>query len=108
MHAQIKSKLAFTIYTASPASVDGTGKIVYGTAASRAAWVERESRIVDMRDGTKRQTTHLIIVESSIGDTDRIWLPGDGSTDATKARVPAQVLAPLDATGAVDHYEVRV
>ena len=110
MDAQLLAMMSpVTIYVATAGSTaDSTGKLTWGTPAARNAWQELETQIVTMRDGTRRETTHRLIVEAAIGDRDRIWLSGESSADATLADVPARVWDVRNEAGAVDHYEVLV
>lgn len=107
MDPQLRAQLLQTIYVAARTGY-ASGSPTYGTAASRLARVERETRVIDAADGSRKTTTHSIIVEASIGELDRIWLPGDSSATASLARTPAAVYELVGELGAVDHYEVLV
>lgn len=85
------------------------GNATFGASVEALARVERSDRIIEGADGTKRQTTHLIITETRIGDEDRVWLPGEWTSDDNgNHRTPAIVDEVPDERGNVHHYEVTV
>ena len=104
---QIKASLQQTIAVAVESGIS-SGVRTYGAAANRSARVEDSRRVVDAADGSQVQTSHIIIVENSIGLFNRIWLPDVSSSDATLARLPVAVEKCVDEDGDVSHYEVYV
>lgn len=102
---QIKAQLAQTIYVATAASApDSAGDPTWAAAASRAARVENKRTM----NGEELFSDTLIIVENSIGPSDRIWLPGIDQTDNTLARAPKAIYTRVDELGATSHFEVLV
>lgn len=108
MKPALKKLLRQSISVATLSSRNAAGDPTYGTPATVSAWVERENKVIHSSVGEERVTTHIIITEDAITETDRIWLPGDSSADATLARRPAIVDAILDELTQVTHYETRV
>lgn len=116
MDAQLRSQLAQTIYVASASTVDNYGQVTYGSPAAVKARVEDERAVssgsrggvLEVEDGEERGSSVLIITETAIALSDRIWLPGDNQADPTLARRPVSVLVLPDARGAIDHYETQL
>ena len=105
----LKASMAQTVYVAAVSSIGSDLTPVYAAAASRIAKVELEDRVVEQANGSMRATTHVLILDAADGDvslTDRIWLPGDGSTDVAKARHPAQRIKSPEEDGTATHLEV--
>ena len=113
---QLRAQLAQTIYVASASTVDNYGQVAYGTPAAVKARVENLSSIdsgsrggaIGVSDGEQRASSMLIITETAIALSDRIWLPGDNQADPTLARRPISVLVLPNEKGAVDHYETKL
>ena len=106
---QLRAQLAQTIYVASASTVDNYGQATYGTPAAVKARVENlSSTRDDGADGEERASSMLIITETAIALSDRIWLPGDNQADPTLARRPISVLVLPDERGAIDHYETKL
>jgi hypothetical protein len=112
---QLRAQLAQTIYVASASTVDNYGQVTYGTPAAVKARVENLSSIdggqggaIGSTDGEERASSMLIITETAIALSDRIWLPGDNQADPTLARRPISVLVLPDERGAIDHYETKL
>lgn len=102
-----------TIAVQSSTALDSYGKPTWGTAATRAAYVEPKSITTENTDGTKLTTSWLVIVAAEVKITDRLWMPADvvsplSGLDSTKANLVKDVQMFTDETGATDHYEVRV
>lgn len=82
------SLMTDTVYYATESSLDSRGSVTYGATTSTTARVEASTETVTGADGLQRQATHRIFSESEIPLRARVWVPGDDSTDATKARYP--------------------
>ena len=54
------------------------------------------------------ETTIAIITETEIKLTDRIWLPGVSSADATLARRPQYIEKAVDEFGNLDFYRTKL
>ncbi len=109
MDPQIKATLTATIYVASATGADVYGQPTWGTPAARLVCVERSDKILPGPNGEQLRTSHLIITDTAIGTMDRIWLTGDSSSDATKARRPMAVdPIPDELSANTSHWEVYV
>jgi len=90
-------------------SVDGFGVPTYAAARQLDARVEPVSKTFDGPNGTSVSTDTLVITETEIKLTDKVWLPPDGdvllSIAAAKARVPAKIFKRYDVNGAITHVE---
>lgn len=108
--------LTDTVSIASVASVSSSGQPTFGAATAYSARVEEDPKLLeqaDQRNGARTviQTTHAIYLDSTREPLcgDRLWLPGDSSSDATLAREVRQVVRlPGLTSGSTSHYEVRV
>ena len=105
---QHRAQFTETIFVATISAVGSFGDKTYGTPVSRTARVQLDEQVVETADGNFLRTTHLIATETRLGKRDRIWLPGDSSSDDTLARLPAQIKEAKGERGDVEHYEVRV
>ena len=108
MDAQLKAQLRETISVATAASVDAAGDPAYNAPATRPARVVNVRETTERRDGTILETTVAIITETAIALTDRIWLPGDNSGDATLARRPQYVEKAVNEFGVLDFYRTKL
>ena len=108
MDPQLKGQLRETISVASATGVDAAGDLSYGAPATRSARVVNVRDTVEKKDGTVLQTNIAIITETAIALTDRVWLPGDSSADATLARRPEYVEKAVDEFGRLDFYRTRL
>jgi len=108
MDPQLKNQLRETINVASANGVDAAGDLSYAAPASRSARVVNVRDTVEKKDGTMLQTNVAIITEAAINLTDRVWLPGDSSADATLARRPEYVEKAVDEFGNLDFYRTRL
>lgn len=100
--------MAQTINVAARVGVSSVGDATYGVAAAVKARVEPVRKTTTNAEGEILMTEFAIYTEAAIGLYDRIWLPGDLPTDATKARVPLKVYEGVDEDGSLSHYEVWV
>lgn len=106
---QIKAQLLQTVGIKHlSTSINGYGTKTYGTASTIYARVEEEVTLVTTADGEEKKTSHHIITEDVIVETDRLWLNGDSTSDATKARVPLAIRKARNEDGTVSHYETYV
>lgn len=110
MDPQITAGMDETIYVAAATTTrDSQGQPTWGAAAARSVSVEPSTRIVPGAGGEEIQTSHLIFTNTAIGKMDRIWMPGDSSADATKARRPLLIEPiPGEDSSVTDHWEVYV
>ena len=108
MDPQLQAQLRETISVASASSVDAAGDISYAAPATRSARVVNVRDTVENNDGTILKTTVAIITEAAIALSDRVWLPGDSSADATLARVPRYIERAIDEFGNLDFYRTKL
>ena len=108
MDPQLKTLLQETINVASASGKDAAGDLSFGAPATRSARVVNVRETVERRDGTMLETTIAIITETEIKLTDRIWLPGVNSADATLARRPQYIEKAVDEFGNLDFYRTKL
>lgn len=108
MDAQLRLQLQQTIYVATASSRNNFGDPVYGVPTAVKARVETDTQEMETPDAEKRQTRWVIITESQINMSDRIWLPGVDQTNSALGREPRQVDQLVDELGVVDHFETTV
>lgn len=108
MLSPFKALMNQTINVATKSGRDSSGDPSYGTAADVSAYVEKRRGIVELPTGEKVETSHWIVVESEIKLSDRVWLPGDSTSDPSLAYTPASVEAFVDDVGNAHHYEVTL
>lgn len=105
----IAKLLTQTIYVAHATAVDNYAKpTTFGTATAVKARVEPRVRESTGSDGELLVTEYDILTATEIKRSDRVWLPGVSSSDATKARAPAVISAGVDERGATTHWRVSV
>jgi hypothetical protein len=78
--------LTDTVTIASETGRSNTGDPTFGAQSTIAARVEEIDQIVLLFDGNEARATHSVASEDEIKRTDRLWLPGDNTSDNTKAR----------------------
>lgn len=71
--------------------VDGYGAPIYGAQITVLARVEVGFKLVLGHDGANLNSTHWMTTKVQINPDDRVWLPGDDISDATKARRPLMI-----------------
>jgi len=105
---QLKAQLRETISVAAATGVDAAGDPSYAAPATRSARVVNVTETHERGDGTLLKTTIAIVTETAVSMTDRIWLPGDSSADATLARVPRFIEKAIDEFGSLDFYRTKL
>jgi hypothetical protein len=105
---QLKATCRQTIYVARLASVDSFGDPTFAAAQPLRARVEDDQETQYGADEQEAKTRKRIVTEEQVLLTDRIWLPGDLPTDASKGRTPVSVQELPDELGVVDHFETIV
>jgi len=90
MDAQLATQLGQTIRVAAPSTtVNNYGEITYATATTMAARIVGEQTKLFDTAGQELMSSHKLITTSVIGISDRIWLPGDSTSQP--GRVVAHV-----------------
>lgn len=105
MDPQITASLKQTINVAPYSSALRAGDPTFGAAVAVSAYIEDKIITVRGPSGNELKTSKLIITASAIGLQDRVWLPGDSTSDRTKGRSPVSVETFVDEVGNADHYE---
>jgi hypothetical protein len=100
------SWLIDTINVASATGTDNFGQPTYGTPRAINARVEAETRLVISPDGNQLMVNHKIAVAEQLYTTDRIWLPGDSTSDVTKARRSLLINSAATRIGTFRFWEV--
>lgn len=107
---QLKQYVA--VQTQTVGTLDAYGKPTWATATQKAARVEPMTKTFDNADGTQAATDWLVVTETEIKLTDRVWLPPDGdslgSLDATKASLPQRVFKRINVDGTASHWEAHL
>lgn len=86
---EIASKLTETLYVASRTGLDSTGKPTYAAARAMACRAERTKGVgQNGAQGTADASSFTVVTTEAILSTDRVWLPGTSTGDASAARVP--------------------
>ena len=93
-----------TITLADRTGVTG-GTPSYGSQYTAPARVEASDKKIIGTDGNELQAEHAIATETEIKTTQRIWLPGDDTTDNTEARRALKVKNAREADGSGGHWE---
>ena len=97
--------LTDTVTVAARSGVSGAGDPTYGSQTTVTARVEHGSKLVKASDGREIQAEHTVLTTTAVGLQDRLWLPGDDTGDATKARLPVANKIASTPTGALTIYE---
>jgi len=105
---QLKTLLKETINVATASGKDAAGDLSYNAPAARSARVVNVRDTVEKRDGTMLETTIAIITETAISLTDRVWLPGVDSSNATLSRRPQYIEKAVDEFGDLDFYRTKL
>lgn len=118
MDPELRTWLTETMYVKLVTAVASDGTKTYGAATGYDCRTEPHSDIVGAeisglqttagRGGELLRTQHRIFTEQNVPPDARIWLFGDSTSDATKARRIARIDTRRDELGAVDHYEIFV
>lgn len=83
--------LTKTVTVAKQTAVSTSGDPTFGTQTTLKARHEKTTKVVLSTDGAERRADDVIITESVIDETDRVWLPGDDTGDNNAARRPLMV-----------------
>lgn len=108
MDAQLKAQLRQIISVATQTSVSAAGDPSFAAPTAVAARVEDDVSTTSSKDGGERVSRKRIVTEAAIRISDRIWLPGDSTADASLARSPMSVQELPDELGSTDHFETVV
>jgi hypothetical protein len=104
MDAQLKKQLSLTINVRSAASRNNYGDTTFGSASSMSARVENKTEVYETSTGMEERQAIVVITESEIKITDRVFLPGDSADTANLGHVPRNVFKLYDEKGNVDFY----
>ena len=102
----IESWMVDTIYVASSSgSLDGYGKPSYATARAVSCRVEGNSRVIP-GEQNEQQANHRIATLDEIKSDDKIWLPGDSTSDASLSKRPILITTATVKDGSQRLWEV--
>jgi len=104
MDAQLKKQLSLTINVRAAASRNNYGDTTFGSASSMSARVENKTDVFETTTGMEERQSIVVITESEIKITDRVFLPGDSADTANLGHVPREVAKFYDEKGNVDFY----
>lgn len=108
MDTELQKMLVKTINIRVP-SYSAAGDQTLGTAVPMAAHVELVKTTAAMQAGKESVVRHVIVTMDEIRRDDRVWMPGDDSSDINLGKLPVTVQTFFDPeTGLVDHYETTV
>jgi hypothetical protein len=82
--------------------VSTAGDATFGQKRTQAARVQQGRD----RDSDEKTHTHVVYTDREIQPDDRVWFPGDDTTDDDVARRPIRVDAMRDLGGAVIGWKV--
>ena len=94
-----------TVSVAAPNAVNSDGELSYGAPASVACRLQRNARIMKTTDGQDIISDTQILTLTAIGEQDRIWLPGQSTSDQALARTPQLVKSIQMISGGSTVYE---
>lgn len=86
----IAAWLINTITVASRTGADSYGMATYGSQVSVPARVENRLTLA-LGGNPNLNSEHVIVTTTLINPDDRIWLPGDNTSDSTQARRPLKI-----------------
>lgn len=80
---------------------DAHGKPSLGPVLSARARVQPSQRLIRDASGNEHLASHVIYTDAPLTLQHRLWLPGEDTTDFTRARRPASVDELVDGVGVV-------
>jgi hypothetical protein len=104
----ISSRLTQTITLQSQTGSDQYSDATWGAQRPVSARVEPSNRRLVSAQGTVVTATHRLFTIEPVLTTDRLWLPDGDTSDATKARRPADISEEVDLDGNTSHFEVTL
>ena len=97
-----------TITVAGISAVDNHGDPTFSAQTTLVARIELTDELIVGPDGNEARANHTIATETAIKYTDRIWLPGDSTGDATAAKRPLRITYANIPNSSDGFYEVFV
>jgi hypothetical protein len=104
----IRAYMVDTVTVVSVAGRSNAGDPVFGPQREISARVEDGGYLQRDSDGNELQAQHVLATEDEIKITDRLWLPGDDTSDFSASRRPLTVRYARTRTGTDGHYEVSL
>lgn len=95
-----------TVTLSHQTAVSESGDPTLGTQTTIKARVEHGSKLLTGAGGEALAYEHAFVTADAVLQTDRVWLPGDNTADATAARRPITVRKAATLDGATTLYEV--
>lgn len=85
--------------------LDGSGRPTFGSQTILKARVERKANLIHNEEGEEIQTNHVVLTETEIDRSSRVWLPGDDIDTANDGRTPEMVIQASTPAGDGTIYE---
>jgi hypothetical protein len=85
---------------------DAYGKPTFGSSATAPARVQPQRKMIRTADGSEFLASFVVYTAAPIALTDRVWFPGELSTDSNKARRPAAIDDYVDGAGVTRYRQV--
>lgn len=83
--------MTHTVTLAAASSVSNFSDVTYAAQTTIKARVEHRRTLAIDASGNRVSAEHTVISESEIKLSDRVWLPGDDTSEANEARRPISV-----------------
>jgi hypothetical protein len=80
-----------TVTIASKSGRGNSGDPTYGAQSTIMARVEPVTKLVMGADGNEKMASTRMISESEVLITDRVWLPGDDTSEVNESKQPIKV-----------------
>jgi len=98
--------LTDTVTIAHQSSVSENGDPTFGTQSTIKARVEHGTRLLVGPDGQAMSYEQVFVTLDAVTQTDKVWLPGDTTTDVNAGRRPITVKKATTFDGITTLYEV--
>ena len=95
-----------TCHRAPALGFTAAGVATFGSTVAFQARVESTVKLIRGKDGQEIVSSQQIGTLAAVGEQDRIWLPGEDSTNATIAHVPLKVAQATNKGGAQVYVQV--
>lgn len=105
---ELRATMSQTAHVAPRSGVSPAGDPSFGSAVAVLCRAEPQRRRVVGAAGEEVISSWVMtaVPEATIGESDRVWLPGDSPLTAALARVPIRVDKGRDENGDLSHWEV--
>jgi hypothetical protein len=87
-------------------SVDTYSAPTYGSGTAALARVEPKRKVIRDERGNEILASHVVYTAAAIKMTDRVWFPGESTSDNNKARRPIAIDEYVDGNGLAVYRKV--